>query len=103
MLKDSGTQKAQLLAELLDERFPGSQTAWAGPPEHSSYRFEMPGANKRIVVEERVFDIWGGSKPALEKMLQYHDIDKKIAEAPASSEIRIRPGNGEKPEVSVER
>ena len=56
MLKDSGTQRAQLFAEHVDEHFPGSQTTWAGPPDHPRYIFELAAAGKRVVIEERVFE-----------------------------------------------
>lgn len=101
MLKDSGTQKAQMFAQLLDERYANAQTSWSGPPEGPSYVFELLGPNKRIVVAERVFDIWGASKTGLEKMLAHHGIDEKIAQAPGGSELSIEPGNGEKPEITI--
>lgn len=101
MLKDSGSQRAQLFTEHLNEKFPGSQTTWIGPPEEAHYIFDMRGENKRVVVEERVFDLWGGSKPGLQKTLQYFDVDEHIAQCPAGSELHLAPGNGEKPEFSV--
>jgi hypothetical protein len=101
MLKDSGSEKAQLFSEHLNEKFPGSQTTWMGPPQRPQYVFEMRGQNKRIVVEERVFDLWGGSKPSLEKTLDYHGVDAQIAQCPAQSALHIAPGNGEKPEFTT--
>lgn len=101
MLKDSGTEKAELFTEHLNEKFPGSQARWIGPPAQPRYVFEMPGENKRVVVEERVFDLWGGSKPGLRKTLAYHEIDEQIAQCPAGSELLIVPGNGEKPELTT--
>jgi hypothetical protein len=103
MLKDSGTERAQLFTEHLNEKFPGSQTTWAGPPAQPRYVFEMPGENKRVLVEERVFDLWGGSKPGLRKTLAYYEIDEHIAQCPAGSELHIAPGNGEKPEFKVQQ
>lgn len=103
MLKDSGTQRAQLFTEHLNENFPGSQTTWAGPPGHAQYVFEMRGENKRVIIEERVFDLWGGSKPGLQKTLACHQIDEHIAQCPAGSELHIVPGNGEKPEFKVQQ
>jgi hypothetical protein len=58
----------------------------------------MRAAGKRVVVEERVFDLWGGSKPGLRKTLEYYKIDDHIAQCPQGSELHIKPGNGEKPE-----
>lgn len=101
MLNDSGTQRAELFTEHLNERFPGSQTAWIGPPEEPDYIFEMRGANKRIVVSERVFELWGGSKPGMRKTVEYHKIDEHIAGCPAGAELHVVPGNGEKPEFEV--
>lgn len=101
MLKDSGTERAELFTEHLNEQFPGSQATWIGPPEEPRYIFELGGAGKRIVVEERVFDQWGGSKPGMRKTLEHHKIDEHIAQCPAGSALHIKPGNGEKPEFET--
>jgi hypothetical protein len=103
MLKDSGTERAELFTQYLNETFPGSQTEWVGPPENASYVFDMRGANKRIAVHERVFDLWGGSKPGLRKTLAYYKIDEHITRCPTGSELRVVPGNGEKPEFTVKQ
>lgn len=100
MLKDSGTERARLFTEHLNEKFAGAQTAWVGPPDEPRYVFEMRGLNKRVIIEERVFDLWSGSKPGLRKMLAYFEIDEHIARCPAGGELHITPGNGEKPEFS---
>jgi hypothetical protein len=98
MLKDSGTERAQLFTEHLNETFPGSQTSWIGPPDAPNYVFTMRGAQKRVVVHERIFELWGSSKPGLKKTLSHHKVDEHIASCPAGSELRIVPGSGEKPE-----
>jgi hypothetical protein len=103
MLKDSGTQRAELFTEHLNSVYAGSQTAWIGPPDDASYIFEMRGANKRIVVHERVFELWGGSKPGLQKTLAYYKIDEHIAACPPGSELHVVPGNGEKPEFQIKQ
>lgn len=103
MLKDSGTQRAELFTEHLNDVFPGSQTTWAGPPDERAYVFDMRAANKRIVVHERVFDLWGGSKPGLRKTLEYHNIDKRIADCAPGTELHIIPGNGEKPSFETKQ
>jgi hypothetical protein len=102
MTKDSASERAELFAQHLNETFPGSQTTWAGPPQlEERYVFEMQGAGKRIVISERVFDLWGGSKPGLKKTLEYHKVDEHIANAPSGSELHVVPGNGEKPEFQT--
>lgn len=101
MLNDSGTQRAELFTEHLNEHFPGSQTTWAGPPDETDYVFEMRAANKRIIVSERVFELWGGSKSGLRKTLEYYKVDEQIAGCPGGAELRVVPGNGEKPEFNV--
>jgi hypothetical protein len=104
MLKDSGTERAELFTEHLNAKFPGSQTTWAGPPQvHEAYVFEMSGANKRIVISERVFDLWGGSSVGLRKTLEYFKVDEHIANCPADSELHVKPGNGEKPEFETKQ
>ncbi len=101
MLKDSGTERAELFCEHLNDAFPGSQTTWIGPPHDKHYVFDMRAAGKRIVVSERVLDLLGGSKPGLKKTLQHHGIDSHIAECPQGSELHIVPGNGEKPDFQT--
>lgn len=102
MAKDSASERAELFTQHLNDTFPGAQTTWAGPPQlEEQYLFDMRGAGKRVVISERVFDLWGGSKPALQKTLEYHNVDEHIANAPAGSEVRIVPGNGEKPEFQT--
>ncbi len=102
MPKDSGTEKAQTFAEHLNESFPGAGTRWSGPPQQPArYVFDMPGFNKQIVIQERVFDLWGGSKPALQKALDHHNVDDRIAGCPAGSALHVVPGNGEKPEFET--
>lgn len=103
MLKDSGTEKAELFREHLNEKFAGSQTSWIGPPQDARYIFDMRGAGKRVVIEERVFDLLGGSKPGLRKTLDYFKVDEHIADCPSGSELHIKPGNGEKPEFTTQR
>jgi hypothetical protein len=101
MLRDSGTEKADLFCEHLNEKFPGANTTWSGPPQEPHYVFEMRGADKRIVVSERVFDLLGGSKPGLKKTLEYYKVDEHVAGCPAGSELHLVPGNGEKPEFQA--
>ena len=96
MLKDSGSERAKLFAEHLNETFTGSQTTWSGPPEQPAR-----GANKRIVVDERIFDLWGGSKPGLQKTLQHYKLDDHISKCVPGSELHIKPGSGEKPEFET--
>lgn len=103
MLKDSGTEKAGLFCEHLNEKYPGANVTWIGPPQEPHYVFDVHGPNKRIVVAERVFDLWGGSKPGLEKTLKYYEIDEHIAGCPSGSELHIVPGNGEKPEFQTKQ
>jgi hypothetical protein len=103
MLKDSGTERAQLLTAHLNEQFPASQTAWSGPPETPSYVFDMRAAGKRIVIHERIFDLWGGSKPGLEKTLAHYKIDEHIVGCPVGADLHVKPGSGEKPEFEIEQ
>lgn len=102
MLKDSGTEKADLFTRHLNEQFPGSQTTWIGPPQEAEYIFDMRAANKRVVIQERVFDLLGGSKPGLEKTLAHYQFDQRIVGCPVGSELHILPGNGEKPEFKTQ-
>jgi hypothetical protein len=88
-------EKGEHLAAFLNEKIPGSNAQYAGPDNSwkpSCWRFDMPGAGKRLIIEERVFEAWPAHKELLGRVFEHWGLLQQLQNAGPGDYRFVREG-----------
>lgn len=95
-------EKGEHLAKFLSEEFPGSEAQYRGPDNPTApacWLFDLPGLQKQLAIDERVYEAWPAHKELLERVFKHFGLADELRSAGPGRYRFVR--EGEKVKMTV--
>lgn len=83
------------MAAFFNDELPGANAQYLGPDnawKPTCWWFEMPGAGKRLAIEERVYEAWPSHKELLERVCKHWGLLEELRNAGPGDYRFVREG-----------